>query len=138
MLSTLKVFGDFLTLFHNSGFKTKDTYKLIIDYKFENVSIKFIVPTERQVVAVTLGFHSRYQYIDRVELFSKLGEDCTDYRITIPGTTAQLNVDGSSNAYNNMYIQDQKVFFYNSPTTQMVTYISKFIHLIEQLDLEIR
>lgn len=137
LLSTLKVFGDFLTLFHNSGFKTKDTYKLIIDYKFENVSIKFIVPTERQVVAVTLGFHSRYQYIDRVELFSKLGEDCTDYQITIPGTTAQLTVDGSSNAYNNMYIQDQKVFFYNSPTTQMVTYISKFIHLIEQLDLEI-
>lgn len=137
LLSTLKVFGDFLTLFHNSGFKTKDTYKLIIDYKFENVSIKFIVPTERQVVAVTLGFHSRYQYINRVELFSKLGEDCTDYRITIPGTTAQLTVDGSSNAYNNMYIQDQKVFFYNSPTTQMVTYISKFIHLIEQLDLEI-
>ena len=137
LLSTLKVFGDFLTLFHNSGFKTKDTYKLIIDYKFENVSIKFIVPTERQVVAVTLGFHSRYQYINRVELFSKLGEDCTDYRITIPGTTAQLTVDGSSNAYNNIYIQDQKVFFYNSPTTQMVTYISKFIHLIEQLDLEI-
>lgn len=137
LLSTLNVFGDFLTLFHNSGFKTKDTYKLIIDYKFENVSIEFIVPTERQVVAVTLGFHSRYQYIDRVELFSKLGEDCTDYRITIPGTTAQLTVDGSSNAYNEMYIQDQKVFFYNSPTTHMVTYISKFIYLIEQLDLEV-
>ena len=137
LLFILDVFGDFLTLFHDSGFETKDTYKLIFDYKYENVWIEFIVPIERQVVAVTLSFHSRYQYIDRVDLFSKLGEDCTDYRITIPGTTAQLTVDGSSNAYNDMYIQDQKVFFYDSPTTQMVTYISKFTHLIEQLDLEI-
>jgi len=137
LLFILDVFGAFLTLFHDSGFETKDTYKLIFDYKYENVWIKFIAPIGRQVVAVTLSFHSRYQYIDRVDLFSKLGEDCTDYRITIPGTTAQLTVDGSSNAYNEMYVQDTKAFFYNSPTTQIIDYIAKFINIIEELDLEI-
>ena len=137
LLSTLDGFSDFITLFCISGFETRDTYKLIIDHKYGNIQIRFITPTKRQAVAVTLDFHSRYEYINHVTLFSKLGEDYTDYRITIPGTTAQLTVNGSSDAYNEMYIQNQKSFFYNSPTTQIIDYIAKFINIIEELDLEI-
>lgn len=138
LLSTLNVFEDFLTLFHDSGFETRGTHELTIDHKYENIQITLDVPTKRQAIEVKLGFHSRYEYINQVELFSKLGEDYTDYRITIPGTTAQLTVDGSSNAYNEMYVQDNKYFFYNSPTTQIIDYIAKFINIIEELDLEIR
>jgi hypothetical protein len=137
---TLKLytFSDFLTDFHNSGFETRNPYTLILDPTYENVQIKFTVPTDTySPVAVTFSFDNHLAFISRVQLFSLIGQDYIDYRITLPETTAKLTIDGGSNAYNQMYINDEKEFPYGSTTNQVITIITKFVHMINKLDLEI-
>lgn len=136
---TLKLytFSHFLTSFHNSGFETRNPYVLMLGHNYENVQIKFTVPTEvYHRVAVTFGFDNKSAFINHVDLFSSLGEDCTDYKIKLPGTTATLTIDGSSNAYDQIYVNDKKQFPYGSTNNQVISVITKFTNTIEQLNIE--
>lgn len=60
----------------------------------------------------------------------------SSYTLTIPGTSSKLSVDGTAEAYNDLYVIDEKQFPYGSTNNQVISVITKFTNTIEQLNIE--
>lgn len=113
-------------------------FKLRTDPNYPETWIDFTIQKDVRKIDVTIGFNKQLAFIHTVNLYSSLGEEQDSYQITIPGTTTQITVDGSSDYFHDMYANDSVYFEYGTSNKQATDFISKFITTITNLNLEIR
>ena len=132
----LYTFDKFLTSLQQNGFQTQPLCLLQINLAESETKIVCNIIKNQHKIRVTLGLDGELAFIDSIKLFSSLGEDTSSYTLTIPGTSIKLSVDGTAEAYNDLYVIDEKQFPYGSTNNQVISVITKFTNTIEQLNIE--
>lgn len=135
----LNRFHSFITeLTTTYSIETQSNFKLRMDPNHPETWIDFTLQKDYRKVDVTIGFNKHLAFIHTIDLYSSLGEEQDSYQITIPGTTTQITVDGSSDYFHDMYANDSVYFEYGASNKQATDFINKFIATITNLNLEIR
>lgn len=135
----LNRFHSFITeLTTTYSLETQSNFKLHMDPNNPETWIDFTLQKDYRKVDLTIGFNKQLAFIHTINLYSSLGEEQDSYQITIPSTTTQITVDGSSDYFHNMYANDSVYFEYGASNKQATDFISKFIATITNLNLEIR
>lgn len=135
----LNRFHSFITeLTTTYSIETQSNFKLHMDPNHPETWIDFTLQKDYRKVDVTIGFNKQFAFIHNINLYSSLGEEQDSYQITIPGTTTQITVDGSSDYFHDMYANDSVYFEYGASNKQATDFISKFIATITNLNLEMR
>lgn len=132
----LYTFDKFLSLLQQNGFQIRPLCLLQINLAKYKTKIVCNIIKNQHNIRVTLGLDDQLAFIDSIKLFSSLGEDGTSYKLMIPGTSIQLIVDGTSEAYNDLSVLDEKQFPHGSTHNQVMSVITKFTNVIEQLNVE--
>ena len=135
----LNRFHSFITeLTTTYSLETQSNFKLRMDPNHPETWIDFTLQKDYRKVDVTIGFNKQLAFIHTVNLYSSLSEEQDSYQITIPGTTTQITVDGSSNYFHDMYANDSVYFEYGASNKQATDFITQFITTITNLNLETR
>lgn len=135
----LNRFHSFITeLTTTYSLKTQSNFKLHMDPNNPETWIDFTLQKDYRKVDVTIGFNKQLAFIHTINLYSSLGEEQDSYQITIPGTTTQITVDGSSDYFHDMYANDSIYFEYGASNKKATDFITQFITTITHLNLETR
>lgn len=113
-------------------------FKLQMDPNHPETWIDFTIQSTSYKVDVTIGFNKQLAFIHTINLYSTLSEDHDSYQITIPNTTTQITVEGTSDYFHDIHANDNIYFEYGASDNEAVDFINKFIETISNLNLDHR
>ena len=113
-------------------------FKLRMDPNYPETWIDFTIQSTSYKVDVTIGFNKQLAFIHTINLYSALSEDHDSYQITIPNTTTQITVEGTSEYFHDIHANDNIYFEYGASNNEAVDFINKFIETISNLNLDHR
>ena len=132
----LSRFDNFITALTNNGIKTDFPYKLHLSQYDTDVAIDFVILTEDHQIEVKADFDTELAFIKQLTLRTNLASHTWRHRLNVPNTTSRLTFYGHRDIRNDLYMDDERVFEYETSATQTLEFVQQFLKTISNLNVQ--